>query len=160
MRRTRAGEQLFSYGDFGISRLMIRVRLPNTLTWVMCQNLPTNMITSTRNTNVEMACPDVCQNLIFSTNFPEPSSACRPQGYLPFLIRRMDSQDLFEWGQASHKRLIEQSASLAASPREIHLVFRRRFAPVTILQSPQSSRVGALNSRSRDRKVNSSFSMQ
>jgi len=43
---------------------MIRVRLPNTLTWVMCQNLPTNMITSTRNTNVEMACPDVCQNLM------------------------------------------------------------------------------------------------
>ena len=64
---TQAAEQLFSYGDFGISRLMIRVRRPNTLAWVMCQNLPTNMITSTRNTSVEMACPDVCQNLMFLT---------------------------------------------------------------------------------------------
>ena len=58
-----AGWQLFSYGDFGISRLMISGRRPNKLAWVMCQNLPTSMIISTRNTKVEMACPDVCQNL-------------------------------------------------------------------------------------------------
>jgi hypothetical protein len=42
---------------------MISGRRPNTLAWVMCQNLPTSMIISTRNTKVEMACPDVCQNL-------------------------------------------------------------------------------------------------
>jgi hypothetical protein len=32
--------------------------------WVMCQNLPVNMIISTRNTKVEMARPEVCQNLM------------------------------------------------------------------------------------------------
>ena len=61
---TQAAEQLFSYGDFGISRLMIRVRRPNTLAWVMCQNLPTNMVISPMNTKVEMARPEVCQNLM------------------------------------------------------------------------------------------------
>jgi hypothetical protein len=69
---TRAGGQLFAYGDFGISRLMNRVRRPNTLAWVMYQNLPTNMIISTRNTKVEMACPDVCQNLMFLTTGSNP----------------------------------------------------------------------------------------
>ena len=62
---TQAAEQLFSYGDFGISRLMIRVRRPNTLAWVMCQNLPTNMVISPMNTKIEMARAEVCRKRMF-----------------------------------------------------------------------------------------------
>ena len=63
---TQAAEQLFSYGDFGISRLMIRVRRPNTLAWVMCQNLPTNMVISPMNTKIEMARAEVCRKRMVS----------------------------------------------------------------------------------------------
>ena len=58
----------FPCGDFGDSRYVILRRAISCAAPAMCQNLPTNMVVSPMNVNVEMARAELCPKQILWTH--------------------------------------------------------------------------------------------